>query len=163
MLLFNTQLKSQAADKKSRFDSTLGINETSCRSPRTDTEMREQSKMSQQQSYFSLYSSYCNIVQSEKEQKRLEDLKAHVAKITNPSQIVIKKKPRRRGLESQRGSKYRGVSKNGKKWQVQVQLNQRKKYKGQIKTERLAARVYDKRAIFAYGIKAKTNFDYTKA
>ena len=44
-----------------------------------------------------------------------------------------------------------------------MQLNQQKKYKGQIRTERLAARVYDKRAIFAYGIKAKTNFNYTKA
>ena len=46
--------------------------------------------------------------------------------------------------------------------QVQVQQNQQKKYKGQLRTERLAARVYDKRAIFAYGIKAKTNFNYTK-
>ena len=46
--------------------------------------------------------------------------------------------------------------------QVQVLLNLKKKYKGQIRTERLAARIYDKRAIFAHGLKAKTNFSYTK-
>ena len=38
----------------------------------------------------------------------------------------------------------------------------KKKYKGQIRTERLAARIYDKRAIYAHGLKAKTNFSYTK-
>ena len=37
-----------------------------------------------------------------------------------------------------------------------------KKYKGQIRSERLAARIYDKRAICAHGFKAKTNFSYTK-
>ena len=45
---------------------------------------------------------------------------------------------------------------------MQVLLNLKKKYKGQIRTERLAARIYDKRAICAHGIKAKTNFSYTK-
>ena len=40
--------------------------------------------------------------------------------------------------------------------------NLQKKYKGQIGTERLAARVYDKRAITTHGLKAKTNFSYTK-
>ena len=45
---------------------------------------------------------------------------------------------------------------------MQVLLNLKKKYKGQIRTERLAARIYDKRAIFANGLKAKTNFNYTK-
>lgn len=38
----------------------------------------------------------------------------------------------------------------------------KKKYKGQIRTERLAARIYDKRAICAHGLRAKTNFSYTK-
>ena len=45
---------------------------------------------------------------------------------------------------------------------MQVLLNLKKKYKGQIKSERLAARIYDKRAIFAHGLHAKTNFSYTK-
>ena len=41
-------------------------------------------------------------------------------------------------------------------------LNLKKKYKGQIRTERLAARIYDKRAIYAHGFKAKTNYSYSK-
>jgi len=46
--------------------------------------------------------------------------------------------------------------------QVQLLQNLKKKYKGQIPTERLAARIYDKRAIYAQGLNAKTNFNYTK-
>ena len=38
----------------------------------------------------------------------------------------------------------------------------RKKFLGQIRSENLAARIYDKRAIMTNGLKAKTNFDYTK-
>lgn len=41
-------------------------------------------------------------------------------------------------------------------------LNLKKKYKGQIRTQRLAARIYDKRAIYAHGLRAKTNFNYTR-
>ena len=32
-----------------------------------------------------------------------------------------------------------------------------------MSTERLASRIYDKQAILCYGLKAKTNFSYTKA
>ena len=46
--------------------------------------------------------------------------------------------------------------------QVQVFSNYRKKFLGQIRSENLAARIYDKRAIMTNGLKAKTNFDYTK-
>ena len=45
---------------------------------------------------------------------------------------------------------------------MQVLINLKKKYLGQISTERLAARIYDKRAIYAHGLKAKTNFSYTE-
>ena len=41
--------------------------------------------------------------------------------------------------------------------------NHAKKYQGQISKERLAARVYDKRAILTSGMRAKTNFNYTAA
>ena len=40
--------------------------------------------------------------------------------------------------------------------------NYRKKFLGQITSEALAARIYDKRSITANGLKAKTNFSYTK-
>jgi len=61
-----------------------------------------------------------------------------------------------------RGSKFRGVSKNGNKWQVLVMGNQKKQYSGSIKDETNAAKMYDKFAIKNLGLRAKTNFDYKR-
>lgn len=64
--------------------------------------------------------------------------------------------------KSRRGSKYRGVSRNGKKWQVQLLGSLRKRYIGSIGCEEQAARIYDRYAIINQGTRAKTNFNYTK-
>lgn len=61
-----------------------------------------------------------------------------------------------------RGSKYRGVSRNGNQWQVLIMINKKKKYMGNYSFEEKAARVYDKIAIQYHGGKAKTNFLYSK-
>jgi hypothetical protein len=61
-----------------------------------------------------------------------------------------------------RGSRFRGVSKNGNKWQVLVMGNQKKQYSGSIKDETSAAKMYDKFAIKNLGLRAKTNFDYNR-
>lgn len=60
----------------------------------------------------------------------------------------------------QRSSKYRGVSKNGSKWQALIMINHRKCFLGNYLSEDLAARIYDIQAIKNWGIKAKTNFIY---
>jgi hypothetical protein len=66
--------------------------------------------------------------------------------------------------EAFRGSKYRGISKNGRNtWQVLVMVNRHKKYVGAIYDEIMAAKVYDKITIQYQGISAKTNFSYTKS
>jgi len=67
--------------------------------------------------------------------------------------IVIKsfhKKPKcsvhqnQAGSEAFRGSKYRGISKNGRNsWQVLVMVNRHKKYVGAIYDEIKAAQIYD--------------------
>ena len=62
--------------------------------------------------------------------------------------------------KSKRSSKYRGVSKNGNKWQV-LMMNNKKSYIGSYDSEELAGRIYDKLALKYKGIKAKTNFKYT--
>jgi hypothetical protein len=49
--------------------------------------------------------------------------------------------------QTKRGSIYRGVSKNGKKWQVMVMGNNCKYFSGSITSERLAARIYDRFAL----------------
>ena len=59
-----------------------------------------------------------------------------------------------------RSSKYRGVSKNGNKWQVLIMINNKNCYLGNYSSEVLAARIYDIQAIKTWGIKAKTNFVY---
>ena len=61
-----------------------------------------------------------------------------------------------------RGSRYRGVSKNGSQWQVLIMVEKKKRYLGSFSNEEEAARAYDKVALQHHGIKAKTNYDYTK-
>jgi hypothetical protein len=63
-------------------------------------------------------------------------------------------------ITNKRRSKYRGVSKNGNKWQVLIMVNYKKCYLGSYPSEELAARVYDFYAIKTYGNKARTNFIY---
>ena len=60
-------------------------------------------------------------------------------------------------IRKERSSKYRGVSKNGHKWQA---LKNKKWYLGNYSSEELAARIYDIQAIKSWGAKAKTNFIY---
>lgn len=63
----------------------------------------------------------------------------------------------------QRGSSYRGVSLNGKKWQVMVMGNNCKYFSGSIPYERLAARIYDRFALQHFGLRSKINLSYTKS
>ena len=60
-----------------------------------------------------------------------------------------------------RCSKYRGVTKNGNRWQVLMMINKNKLYIGSYDSEDIAARIYDILVFKFRGIKAKTNFKYT--
>ena len=64
--------------------------------------------------------------------------------------------------KKRRGSKFRGVSRNGNQWQVLIMVNKKKRYVGSYSKEEEAAKAYDKVALQNHGSKAKTNFDYTK-
>lgn len=80
-------------------------------------------------------------------------------------QILITSKPKNKSnkiRKSNRHSRYRGVSLNGKKWQVMIMGPIKKKYFGGIATEREAAVFYDKLSILTNGLAAKTNFNYRK-
>ena len=59
-----------------------------------------------------------------------------------------------------RGSRYRGVSRNGNQRQFLIMVNKKKRYVGSYSNEEEAARAYDKVALQNHGAKAKTNFDY---
>ena len=55
-----------------------------------------------------------------KETVRYQELKEILAKTESENTVMIKSKPKKRLIQTERGSKYRGVSKNGKKWQVSL-------------------------------------------
>ena len=63
-------------------------------------------------------------------------------------------------IRKKTSSKYRGVSKNGNKWQVIIMIDNKKYYIGSYISEEIAARVYDILAIKYRGINARTNFIY---
>ncbi len=57
-----------------------------------------------------------------------------------------------------RGSKYRGVFRNGKTWQILIMINGARKYIGKFKSEIEAAHAYDNLAIQFHKDKARLNF-----
>ena len=71
-------------------------------------------------------------------------------------------KPKQKKIFSKklRSSRYRGVSKNGNKWQTIISFHQKMRYIGVYPTEEIAARIYDIASIKFNGIKARTNFIY---
>ena len=74
---------------------------------------------------------------------------------------VLEEKKKSGDLRGLRGSKFRGVSKNGNQWQVLIMINKKKRYIGNYRTEEEAATSYDIVAIQNHGKKAKTNFYYS--
>lgn len=96
-----------------------------------------------------------------KKRRRLID----VLRAKRATDIVImphKKVFKGANVNNFRGSRFRGISKNGNSWQILLMVNRKKKYLGTLPTEELAAKFYDKVAIQYQGAKAKTNFGYTK-
>ena len=79
---------------------------------------------------------------------------------TNKYIIESKKKEKPIKISKNRGSSYRGVTKNGNKWQTILSFNNKSEYYGVYETPDIAARVHDVIAIKKRGIKAKTNFKY---
>lgn len=62
---------------------------------------------------------------------------------------------------SERRSKFIGVSKNGKNWQVLINVDNEKKYIGTYLSQKEAAVTYDLYSFALHGPKAKTNFTYS--
>ena len=78
----------------------------------------------------------------------------------NKNLIKPKKKISIIGNQKRRSSFYRGVSKNGNKWQVIIFFNGKPRYIGNYDSQEIAARIYDIISIKKLGVKAKTNFEY---
>lgn len=59
-----------------------------------------------------------------------------------------------------KASRYKGISRNKKKWQVYIMMNKRNTYLGSYSSEKFAAKIYDFMSIKKNGINVKTNFIY---
>jgi hypothetical protein len=77
--------------------------------------------------------------------------------VGDPSRVLIraqlrKKHANTKNVQNFRGSKYRGPSKNRRKWQVMKMVNKETVRIGAIDTEQDAARIYDILAILTEGL-----------
>ena len=83
-------------------------------------------------------------------------------KIVFMNKYLINKKAKKKDVIKKRFRKsmYRGVTKNGKKYQVIISYKKNSKYYGVYPTDEIAARAYDIISIKNKGIKACTNFKY---
>lgn len=79
-------------------------------------------------------------------QTRRTELGEKILKAWTPSSIIFKS-TQHKITTSERGSRFRGVSKIGKKWQVMVMGFAKKWYIGGISNEHEAAKVYDQNTI----------------
>jgi len=92
--------------------------------------------------------------------KKFVYINKHLLNSYSISRYIKKRKKINFIIRKERSSKYRGVSKNGHKWQVLIMINNKNCYLGNYPSEDLAARIYDIQAIKSWGAKAKTNFSY---
>ena len=83
-------------------------------------------------------------------------------KIVFMNKNLINKKTKKNDItiKKLRKSMYRGVTKNGKKYQVIISYKKNIRYYGVYPTDEIAARAYDIISIKNKGIKASTNFKY---
>ena len=59
----------------------------------------------------------------------------------------------RKGEPTEQGSRFIGVSRNGKKWQALLLVNERKRYLGTLDDELETALLHDRGAILHHGLK----------
>lgn len=95
------------------------------------------------------------------EYKRSLLLQLHYVNDYNSILVESKNKSIFLQTRSQRGSRFRGVSKNGSKWQVMIVRGEIKKYIGAIESEEIAARFYDKYALIIQGFEVRNDKNVT--
>ena len=75
---------------------------------------------------------------------------------SNADEVVFPALPRPR-TQTLRGSNYRGVSRNGKKWQIMIMGRGKKNYLGKFDQDSEAAKAYDEYALMLQGRKVRFN------
>ena len=95
-------------------------------------------------------------------QERIEKLKKELREAqSQPGETIVEARTKSRlrnklQVAFHRGSRYRGVSMNGTKWQALLMVNKHKRYLGSYTTEEEAAVAYDMHSFLLHGLKVKT-------
>ena len=103
--------------------------------------------------------SSCRLSQSDQNILELKNLLlARLQSVEDDGSMLLEGKKKSEFLQnrSYRGSKFRGVSKNGSKWQVMIVRGNQKKYIGAIEDEDVAGVLYDKYAIIIQGLQVSS-------
>jgi len=127
------------------------------------TMMAQQTNMSTQDSL-----SPVKTVRKRKRKNNLPEIETHIKDlqtlIKNGSLMFIRYTSKNLNAltvdNCKRRSQYTGVSRNGRNWQVLVNMGKEKKYIGSYTSEKEAALAYDFYTICLHKTKAKTNFNY---
>jgi hypothetical protein len=89
--------------------------------------------------------------------KQISLIQRQIDSLENSSDIAINAKPKNLRINGRtgefRGSRYRGVSVNGKSWQIFIVIDKVKTYAGSVPTQLQAAYLYDKLSIIFNGPK----------
>ena len=89
--------------------------------------------------------------------KQIALIQKQIDALESSSDVAVPAKPKNLRVNGRtgefRGSKYRGVSVNGKSWQIFIVINKVKTYAGSVATELQAAYLYDKLSIIFNGPK----------
>ena len=144
----NNKINIITDDKKANLNNTSIINNNSMKSIRYFNIIKNKYKYSQN-----------NEIKVLKNKKAVY-VNSYLLNSYSTSRSLKKLKQSKFEIRKKTSSKYRGVSKNGNKWQVLIMINNKKYYKGSYLSEEIAARIYDIMAIKNFGIKARTNFIY---
>ena len=144
----NNKINIITDDKKANLNNTSIINNNSMKSIRYFNIIKNKYKYSQN-----------NEIKVLKNKKAVY-VNRYLLNSYSTSRSLKKLKQSKFEIRKKTSSKYRGVSKNGNKWQVLIMINNKKYYKGSYLSEEIAARIYDIMAIKNFGIKARTNFIY---
>eukprot|EP00343_Euplotes_focardii_P004125 CAMPEP_0205813654 /NCGR_PEP_ID=MMETSP0205-20121125/18365_1 /ASSEMBLY_ACC=CAM_ASM_000278 /TAXON_ID=36767 /ORGANISM="Euplotes focardii, Strain TN1" /LENGTH=223 /DNA_ID=CAMNT_0053096063 /DNA_START=1 /DNA_END=669 /DNA_ORIENTATION=+ len=133
--------------------------------------MQDYSTMMAQQQNMSTADSFktSKTVRKRKRKNNLPQIEAHIKEVSRlvaeGTLVYLQNTPKNINAltidNCRRRSQYTGVSRNGRNWQVLVNMGKEKKYIGSYTSEKEAALSYDFYTICLHKMKAKTNFSYT--
>ena len=95
------------------------------------------------------------------EKRRVRNMLRELAIVPDAEEVVVSPSLKRTllgvsSIDEIDGSPYRGVSRNGKKWQALIMSQKRKRYLGSREDEVSAARLFDCYSILLHGLKVRS-------